>query len=222
MKFDIFYYITILKQFIYWIAQTMIANDAVACNNWSYKWQCFIDTVYCKIPKNSAKNNKLFFFLVDFLQIYFTLHIRLNFRYIHIIMTTLFWFPWSQLPNFFMPTSSMIIWNSRWHPKKEWKKSWSWNILTYVIYMLKFSIIPKIQSTNAIEMHQKLFIFCNDLTITTLLSYGNYSTTVSNNKILYLSFLHLATRIEKNIHKTRHKVIFAQIMYNWNAAGCEL
>ena len=124
---------------------------------------------------------------------------------------------------FFMPTSSMIIWNSRWHPKKEWKKSWSWNILTYVIYMLKFSIIPKIQSTNAIEMHQKLFIFCNDLTITTLLSYGNYSsTTVSNNKILYLSFLHLATRIEKNIHKTRHKVIFAQIMYKWNAAGCEL
>ena len=100
MKFDIFYYITILKQFIYWIAQTMIANDAVACNNWSYKWQCFIDTVYCKIPKNSAKNNKLFFFLVDFLQIYFTLHIRLNFRYIHIIMTTLFWFPWSQLSNF--------------------------------------------------------------------------------------------------------------------------
>ena len=81
--------------------------------------------------------------------------------------------------------------------------------------MLKFSIIPKIQSTNAIEMHQKLFIFCNDLTITTLLSYGNYSsTTVSNNKILYLSFLHLATRIEKNIHKTRQKVIFAQIMYN--------
>ena len=84
--------------------------------------------------------------------------------------------------DFFYADSSMIIWNSRWHLKKEWKKSWSWNILTYVIYMLKFSIIPKIQSTNAIEMHQELFIFCNDLTITTLLSYGNYN--VSSNKIL--------------------------------------
>ena len=123
--------------------------------------------------------------------------------------------------SFFYADSSMIIWNSRWHLKKEWKKSWSWNILTYVIYMLKFSIIPKIQSTNAIEMHQKLFIFCNDLTITTLLSYGNYST-VSNNKILYLSFLHVATKIEKIIHKTRYKVIFAQIVYNWIIAECEL
>ena len=137
-------------------------------------------------------------------------------------MTTLFWFPWSQLSNFLCRLLAWSFGTLGDIQKKEWKKSWSWNILTYVIYMLKFSIIPKIQSTNAIEMHQKLFIFCNDLTITTLLSYGNYSTTVSNNKILYLSFLHLATRIEKNIHKTRHKVIFAQIMYNWNAAGCEL
>ena len=138
-------------------------------------------------------------------------------------MTTLFWFPWSQLSNFLCRLLAWSFGTLGDIQKKEWKKSWSWNILTYVIYMLKFSIIPKIQSTNAIEMHQKLFIFCNDLTITTLLSYGNYSsTTVSNNKILYLSFLHLATRIEKNIHKTRHKVIFAQIMYKWNAAGCEL